>query len=200
MRNIKKTVVEAFELCIKATKAGIKSTFFCFLEMALAEMIHKGALYTIMTTSLDRFSHSDALMEALLEKKHRHPALAQDRAGPMGHTTKGKIEDEVEIKDAELFKPLSSFTKPSLMASDDGSIARCGPRRRNKKKARKTFSRCKGRNLKRHSLLPHLLPFQIAILSTLRRKTTQDPNRLIVTMNPDIVSKEMEMTHCSFTR
>lgn len=59
-------------------------------------MIHKSALDATLVKSLDHLSHINAIMNALMEKVHRHPALAEESAKPMHRKTKTKTVDGVE--------------------------------------------------------------------------------------------------------
>lgn len=98
-----------------------------------------------MMKTIDRFSHSDAFMNALLKKVYRYPALAQDPSEFMSCTTGKKIGDGVEWNDDELIDPLPSDADSSIKAANDSSVAPGGPRCCRINKTRKTNFRRKGR-------------------------------------------------------
>lgn len=127
----------------------IKSAFFRFLERKIRDTIHKRILDTTLIDTIGRLSHSDAFLDVLAEKVHKHPALAQLSAESMSRTTNNKIEDKLKNEDEKLITSLPSNTKSSSKASKDSSMAWGDLRRRNRKKTMK-IPRCqKGRKSKK---------------------------------------------------
>lgn len=140
-------------------------------------------------------------MNNSMQNVHRHPALKQDLAKRMGHTSKRKIEEREEKMYDEHICPLWTKTQPSSQTSDISSMARGRPLRRNKRKRRNTFLsvRYKGRKSKMLSLHPYLPPCQKTILSTMCWKAAQGTNLSSVAMIVGIVSNVVEMVFRSLT-
>lgn len=82
MQCIKEYLTEAFEQGFQAANTGIRSTPFCFSEMAFMDMIQNRTLDAIVMKSFDRLTHSDALKDALLVKILRHTALHKTPPNP----------------------------------------------------------------------------------------------------------------------
>lgn len=123
------------------------------------DVIQRETLETILMKSFDHSSHSDALMNALVEELHRRPAVAQEPSEPMSRTTKRKTETWRKFKDDEHTDPLSSETKLSLKACDDISMGQGCRRPCNKNKSRESSSRQKGRKSKKAQLSSSFLIF-----------------------------------------
>lgn len=66
----------AVELCFQSAIFGINNFFTRLLKMALIFMIHKATLDTILVIGIAHLSYSDASIDALAEKIHRHLELA----------------------------------------------------------------------------------------------------------------------------
>lgn len=88
MQGIEETPSEAFELGFQSAITGMKSALFHSLMMALIDIMHKGNLDTIFMKSFDRLSYAETFMHALVEKGHRHPAVAQNLNERLRRTTK----------------------------------------------------------------------------------------------------------------
>lgn len=61
-------------------------------------MTRINALDIIKMKSFERSSHPDAIMDALVCKRRRHTALAQDPADFTGHCTKKEIKARLKRK------------------------------------------------------------------------------------------------------
>lgn len=105
-QGFKETLAKAFELVVQAANKGIKSAFFCFLQFALMNLIHQKNLGTMPMKSFDRLSHSDTFMNALVDKLHRQPAVAQDASKATDPVASIKIKDGAEKKDEEVIDQL----------------------------------------------------------------------------------------------
>lgn len=113
--------------------------------MTLVGMIHTGTVETIHMKSFIRPFHSNAVVDALVEKLHKDSGLAQETAEPIGHTTKEKAKEGVGKKDSVLIDQLPPEIGLSSKAFDDSSVVQSGAHRRNKKITRKHFPDRKGR-------------------------------------------------------
>lgn len=130
VQGLEKTLAKALKLGFYAADIWIRSTFFCFLGMALVDTIPQGTLDIIQVPSFGHLSQLDATKNKLLNKLHMHTALAQDLAEVMARTIENKIEDEAEKEDDDVIDPLWLETKWSSKAMDDNLMAQGVPRHR----------------------------------------------------------------------
>lgn len=96
MNGSKGILVEAFALNFQVANKRIKSALNCF-KTALIDMIYQGILDTVLMESVCPLFQSDAFLIALVEKLHRHSAVAQYPAEPVIRMLDSKM-DEAEEK------------------------------------------------------------------------------------------------------
>lgn len=88
MQGIGKTLSVALNQGFKAANSRIKSASLRFKNMALMDVTLRETLETIPMESFDLLFNSDVLVDAVVEKGDRFPALAQDPAESIGLTAK----------------------------------------------------------------------------------------------------------------
>lgn len=160
LQSTEKTPEYTFHLGSHAANIVLTSSFFCFLDMSLIQMIRNGTLDTIPRKRFDSLPYWDAFMDAYVEKVVRYPALVQNRTELIGCTIKWIIGDGAEKKNYLLIDLLSSKTESAAKQFDDSSIPRDGRCCHNEHNTKRTSFHLKESKSKKsqHSSAPISFP------------------------------------------
>lgn len=148
MRGIGEAIAEASKPGFLSADKGIKSSFFCSLEIALVELIHQETLDSEMAESFGRILQSNALVGALAEKigaQYLHSLVISIKG-----MSSNKIEN-VENQEKHLVVNLSaSDTRSSSKVLDADSAIKNKHKNRTSRKTAKRRSRGKVQILKKY--------------------------------------------------
>lgn len=93
-QSIEETLVGAFELEFQSTNTGIKSTFTRFLKMDLMDMVYNETMDNVLIRSIDRFSHSNAILNAPTERYTGNPLWHKTSLDPWAVQQKEKLKTD----------------------------------------------------------------------------------------------------------